>query len=193
MLRAILEEKNMSMYKLEKSSNLSHATLSDLLNEKTKAENCSSSLIKDISSSLNMSMDDLYDKLTYRDLSAIHFDKNFDLFKSNIAHELRSLEYKEFLKKYLTNDEVEILFTNKKQKEALYLVALIDYLCQSHNLPIPTKYNSIRNYKLDSFCVSESLYRLMETKQILFSTIYKESIPSFREHNIIEAEIENVI
>ena len=71
MLRAILSEKKISMYKLEKSSNLSHSTLSDLVNEKTKPENCSSSLLKDISKALNMSMDDLYDKLTYDDLSSI--------------------------------------------------------------------------------------------------------------------------
>ena len=192
MLRVILEKKNMSMYKLEKTSNVSHATLSDLLNEKTKAENCSSSLIKEISSSLNMSMDDLYDKLTYNDLSDIRFDKEFDLFKSNVAHELHSIKCKEFLRKYLTNNVIEELFVNHRKKEALYLVALIDYLCQMHNLPLPTKYNDIRNYKLNTYYVSESLYRLMETKQILFSTLYKESIPTFREHNIIEAEIENV-
>ena len=193
MLRAILEKKNMSMYKLEKSSNLSHATLSDLLNEKTKAENCSSYLIKELSSSLNMSMDNLYDKLTYKDLSAIKFDRDFDLFKSNIAHELHSIKYQKFLRKYLTNDEIIDLFENKRKKEALYLVALIDYLCQIHSLPIPTKFSDIRNFKLDCYCVPESLYRLMETKQILFSTIFKQSIPSFRDHNIIEAEIENVI
>ncbi len=192
MLRAILEKKNMSIYRLEKSSNISHATLSDLVNEKTKPENCSSFLLKEISSSLNMSMDDLYDKLTYKDLSAIKFDKKFDLFKSNVAHELHSLEYKAFLKKYLTSNEIEEMFENKKQKEALYLVALIDFICQCHNLPIPTKYNNIRNYKLETYYVSESLYRLMETKQILFSTIYKESISSFKDHNIIEADIDNV-
>lgn len=193
MLRAILEEKNISMYRLEKSSNISHATLSDLLNEKTKAENCSSSLIKEISSCLNMSMDNLYDQLTYKDLSSITFDKQFDLFRSNIAHELHSVQYKTFLNKYLTSNEIEKMFNNKKQKEALYLVSLIDYLCEVHNLPIPSKFDDIRNYKLDTYCVPESLYRLMETKQITFSSIYKEAIPSFKEHNIIEAEIENVI
>ena len=192
MLRAILEKKNMSMYKLEKSSKISHATLSDLMNEKTKAENCSSSLLKEISSSLNMSMDSLYNKLTYKDLSDVRFDKEFDLFKSNIAHELHARKDREFLKKYLLNDDIEDLFRDKKYKEAIYIVALIDYICQCHDLPIPTKYSDIRNYKLDSYYVSESLYHLMETKQILFSTIYKESIPSFRDHNIIEAEIENV-
>ena len=190
MLRAILEKKNMSMYKLEKSSNLSHATLSDLLNEKTKTENCSSSLIKELSKSLNMSMDKLYDKLTYEDLSDISFDKEFDLFKSNVAHELHSIKYKEFLRRYLTNNDIEDFFNNKKQKEAIYLVALIDHLCLIHNLPVPTKYNKIRNFKLNSFCVSESLYRLMQTKQVLFSNIFKESIPSFRNHNIIEVEID---
>ena len=193
MLRAILEEKKISMYKLEKSSNLSHATLSDLVNEKTKPENCSSSLIKEISKSLNMSMDSLYDKLTYNDLSSIKFDKEFDLFKSNICHELHSIKYKAFIKHYLTTDEIERTFEDKKYKQALYLVAMIDYLCETHNLPIPTKYNEIRNYKLDSFCVSESLYRLMQTKQIQFSSIYRDSISTFRDHNIIEAEIDNVV
>ena len=193
MLRAILEEKKISMYKLEKSSNLSHATLSDLVNEKTKPENCSSSLLKEISKALKMSMDSLYDKLTYDDLSSIKFDKEFDLFKSNVCHELRSIKYKEFLKRYLTSNEIETLYKAEQYKQALYLVAMIDYLCESHNLPIPTKYNEIRNYKLDTFCVSESLYRLMQTKLIQFSSIYKDSISTFRRHNIIETEIEKVV
>ena len=181
------------MYKLEKASNLSHATLSDLVNEKTKPENCSSSLIKEISKTLNMSMDSLYDKLTYDDLTSIKYDKDFDLFKSNICHELRSIKYKEFLRHYLTTDEIRNMFEDKKYKQALYMVALIDYLCETHDLPVPTKYSEIRKYKLDSFCVSESLYLLMQTKQIQFSSIYKDSISTFRDHNIIEAEIENVI
>lgn len=74
MLRAVLEEKKITMYKLEKSNNISHATLSNLVNEKTNPENCSSFLVKEISKSLNMSMDSLYDKLTYNDLSSIKFD-----------------------------------------------------------------------------------------------------------------------
>lgn len=86
-----------------------------------------------------------------------------------------------------------MMFENKEYKESLYLVSLINYLCEIHNLPIPSKYNEIRNHKLNCFHVSESLYRLMETKQIKFSTIYNESISTFRNHNIIEANIEKVI
>lgn len=110
MLKAILEEHNMSLYKLEKLSNISHATLSDLANEKTNPNNCSSLLLNKISKTLDISMDDLFARLTYKNLSSIDFDKNFDLFKSNVDQEFKRIKPIGFIKKYANNGEIKRLF-----------------------------------------------------------------------------------
>ena len=193
MLKAILEEKNMSMYKLEKVSNLSHATLSDLANEKTKPENCSSFLLNEIAKALHISMDELYKRLTYQNMESLTFNKNFDLFKSNVNHEYRRLKLKEFLEKYLLTSIIEDLYEQKEYDKALYLVSTIDYLCKKNDLPIPAKFDYIRKYKLDKVNVPESIYRILETRQMTLNEVYKKSIPEFLKHNIVEAEIENIV
>ena len=53
--------------------------------------------------------------------------------------------------------------------------------------------NEIRNKKMEKVCVSESLYLMLDNKLAKISDVYKASIPEFLEHNIVEAEIENVI
>ena len=194
MLRLLLQEKNISLYKLEKISGISHATLSDIYNEKINIDKCSISTFDKLSSSLNMKIDELYKILSYQKLqSYCLYNKEFDLFKSNLCHELRRLKMKKFLLKYLSNDDVINYNRDKEYEKALYIVSMIDYLCRINNLPKPTKFNEIRNKKLEKVCVSESLYLLLKYKIEKFSDIYKSSNPEFLEHNIMEGDIENVI
>lgn len=192
MLRAILQQKNMTLYQLEKSSHLPHATLSDLFNEKTNAEKCSSNFLHSLAKFLDMSMDELYEKLTYQDLTCFDFDKQFDLFKSSICQELKNIGYKKFLFKYLNTQNVWTYYQMKMMKECLYLLSLIDYLCESHDLPLVKEYDEIRQYKLSQTIVPESIYLLLKTKQIKVTDIFKKAIMTFLRHNIIESEIENV-
>lgn len=192
MLKLLLNSNNVSLYKLEKTSGLSHATLNDLYNEKTNVEKCSSALIHDIATSLNMSMDKLYSILTYNDLSLLSFNDSFDLFKSNVCHELKEIDYKEFLKMHIINNTVPRYFDKNMKLEALYMLSLIDYLCMTYNLPLIKEYDVIRSYKLDKLYVPKSVYLLLKTKRIKISSLYKESIPIFLEHNILEANIYDI-
>ena len=137
-------------------------------------------------------MDKLYSFLSYNDLSLLSYSDSFDLFKSNICHELAALDYKEFLKKHFTNNTVTKLFDNNELLESLYLLSMIDYLCLSHNLPIVKEYNDIREYKIDKLYVSKSIYLLLKTKSIKISDIYNDSIDVFLRHNIAEANIYDV-
>ena len=60
MLRVILKEKNISLYSLEKKSDISHSTLSDIYNEKINIDKCSILTMKKIASSLKMSIEETY-------------------------------------------------------------------------------------------------------------------------------------
>ena len=192
MLRVILDEKEISTYKLEKMSNVSHATLLDLYNEKTNIEKCSTALLHEVAKALNMSMDDLFDLLAYKNLSLFTFNEEFDLFKSNLCHELKERGEKEFLKKYLSNNDVIKYFEQNRYPESLYLLSMIDYLCQKFNLPLPLNYQHIRIMKLKKIYVSKSIYLLLQNKQVKVSDLYKESIPVFLKHNIVEADLYDI-
>ena len=182
----------MTLYRLERRSALSHATLNDLYHERTKAENCSASLIHDIARSLNMKMDQLYAMLTYDDLSLIAYDESLDLFRSSVCHELKDLGYKEFLKKHLKQDTVRELSANNQNAKALYLLSIIDHLCVSHKIPFVKEYDAIRSQKLTKLYVPKSIYLQLTNKMIRISDVYRDSISSFLDHNIAEDNIYDV-
>ena len=189
MLSVLLNSKNLTLYKLEKASNLSHATLSDLFHEKTDAQRCSCALIHAIASALGISMDELYAILSYEDLSPVCFNESFDLFKSNVCHELKALGFKDFLRKHIRDNSVLTYFHEGKKLESLYLLCMIDYLCTEHGLPVIEEYDAVRQYKLDKLYVPKSVYLLLQTKSAKISSLYKQSIPSFLAHNILEADV----
>ena len=192
MLRALLNEKQMTLYQLEKLSHISHATLNDLYNERTNIENCSASLVHSISSAMKISMDKLYAILSYQDLSPLTFNDQFDLFKSNVCHELTALGDIEFIKNHLLNNDVRSYYESKQFLEALYLLAMLDNLCRKYNLPIPKEYHDIRAQKLSLLCVPKSVYLLLKSKTLKITDLYRESIKEFLDHNIMEANIYDV-
>ncbi|MDO4178177.1 MAG: helix-turn-helix transcriptional regulator [Phascolarctobacterium sp.] len=55
----LLKEKNMTQYKLAIQSGVPHATLSDIMNGKTRIEKCSGETLYKISSVLGVSIEDL--------------------------------------------------------------------------------------------------------------------------------------
>ena len=192
MLRLILEEKNMSLYRLEKESHISHATLSDLYNEKYSINNCHIQLIYQLSKVLDINMEELYEMLSYKKMRYIAFNKEFDVFKSSVCHELKSLKDKQFLIKYLSNNKVKEYYQNNDFLKAIYLISIIDFVCKRNNLPLVSQFNEIRKLKLDKLYVPESLFLLLKSNQITVSQIIKESNNIFLKHNIVESEIENV-
>lgn len=192
MLRVILNDKNKSLYQLEKTSHISHATLNDIYNEKYNIDKCSISLISKMADALDMSIDSLYKCLSYNDLSLITYNEDFDLFKSNTLQRLKATNEKEFINNLVDNNTVESLFDKKDYLKSLYLVSLIDYLSKNNNEELLERYNEIRKTKLDRLYVPKSVYLLLATKTIKITKIFKESITTFLDHNIVEAEIDNV-
>lgn len=193
MLRVILKEKNISLYSLEKKSDISHSTLSDIYNEKINIDKCSILTMKKIASSLKMSIEELYDFLAYKKLDYFAFNRDFDLYKSEICHDYRRLKDAEFLKKYLINKEIEKLVIDKEYIKAFYLLSFVDYICLKNDLPLANKYDKLRKQKLDKIYVSESILLLLLNKKITVSQIFNECNKEFLKHNIIESEVENVI
>lgn len=193
MLRSVLIDKNISLYQLEKASHISHATLNDIYNERSNIDNCSILVMSKIAASLNMDIDDLYKKLTYRDLSLFTYNEDFDLFKSDTLQRLKREREEDFIKRMATTDVINNYYQNNKYKEALYLLALLDYLSKKNSLPLLKQYDYLRDYKLDKVYVSKSLYLLLAYKSTTVTSIYKECIKEFLKYNIVEAEIDNVI
>lgn len=192
MLRVILNEKNVSLYQLEKTSQISHATLNDIYNERVNIDNCSILTMSKLASSLKMPIEELFNMLTYNNLSLFAFDEEFDLFKSNTLQQLKEMTQLSFINYVLESELIEKLYLKKDYLKALYLLSLIDYLCEKSNHPKEEKYKELREIKLKKVYVSKSLYLLLFTKKIKITEIFKECLKPFMVHNIMEAHIEDV-
>ena len=193
MLRAILNDRNISLYQLEKASNISHATLNDIYNERSNIDNCTVLVMSKIAHSLNMEIDDLYKKLTYDDLSLFAYSDDFDLFKSNTLQHLKRVGDKAFIKEIKDSHVIDAYYQNQNYLEALYLLSLIDYLCAKKDIPLLKQYDELREFKLNKLYVSKSIYLLLATKHINLTSISKECVKEFLTHNIVEADLNGVI
>lgn len=101
----------------------------------------------------------------------------------------------DFMIHVLESDEIRRLYERKWYPEALYLLAMLDYLPRENNIPICTKYDDIRTRRL-----AKPVYPIgvLITSEVLKSEAplrkaEQEAIPEFRRFNIIESEVRNVV
>ena len=193
MLRVLLKSKNITLYQLEKSSHVSHATLNDIYNERCNIDNWSIVVISKIAKSFNMKIDTLYEYLSYQNLSLIKYNDDFDLFKSNTLQRLKRMNEKDFINNVVTSQDIENYDKNNEKEKALYLLSLLDYLCDKNHLSRYEQYNDLRNERLDKLYVPKSIYLLIQKRIIKINDVIKECIPTFLEHNIVDSEIDRVI
>ena len=89
-IQRIMEDKNITRYRLSKRSGVPYTTITDILSGKAQLEKCTAETIYRISKVLGVSMENLIEPC---------FDKrgDFELFKSNTCHRLKELGDIEFI------------------------------------------------------------------------------------------------
>ena len=119
----------------------------------------------------------------------------FELFKSNVCHSVKDKGDIRFITEILESDEIRSYYNNKQYPQAFYLLAMVDYLSRENDLPLCNVYNDMRQQKLAAPIYPQSILamaKVMEDDKILDES-FEESIPEFRNFNIIENDIRNVI
>lgn len=193
-INEILKKEKISRYKLSKDSGVPQSTIADLCNGKTTIENCSVGTLYKISKALNVTLDFIMERNEEDKIEAENHRSSFEVFKSNVCHEVKDMGQIEFIKKLLVSNDIQKYFDKGWQLEALYLLGMLDYLSRINDVPLCTNYNTLRNYKF-----SETIYPtgiLLMSEVTNNSDIKKEAlenaIPEFLRFNIVESEIENV-
>lgn len=187
MLKEILKQKNMSIYKCSKLSGIPYTTLSEVVRGKTRLEKCSAEVVYKISKALDTSMESLIS-------DSIEARSDFEIFKSNICHRAKDEGDFDFIISVLESDDIRRYWSKKWYSEAFYLLAMIDYLSRENNLPLCNKYDDIRSQSLKiplyprdvvmAAKLSPKLDRRAECK--------RNAIPEFIRFNIVESEVRNV-
>ena len=187
MLKEELRKRNMSVYKCSKLSNIPYTTLLELVNNKSKFENCSIKTINRLSIALNIPITKLIaNELEYR--------MPFEEFKSEICHILKSHGDIKFIEYILTNNTIIDYFNKSWFEESFYSLALLDYVSKRNSIPLAKEYDFLRNKRLknkvfprDTMLVNKLNKNTKKKKEIL-----KLAIPEFLKYNIVETNISDV-
>jgi hypothetical protein len=119
---------------------------------------------------------------------------DFELFKSNVCHDLKRKGDLFFIRDILDSKYIIELFKKKWYPECLYVLAMVDYLSKENNIPLCNKYDELRSEKMeeiiypDGVIIMSYLRKSNKPKE----DILKKAIPEFLKYNIVELEIKNV-
>ena len=184
--KRLLSNHNISGYSLSKITHIPYMTINDLINGKTKVENISLKHAYEISKCLDINITDLLR------LDSISLPQ-FRYFRNNVLMELRSFGYETFINTVIKNKQIDYYYKNNGEEYAFYLLALIDYLCRIHNMPLYSdRYNSLRKQKLkNAFFVGSDIIKF-DSIEDAESKLKIKGIPEFKKYNIIEENVFNV-
>ena len=192
-INELLLQKNITKYRLHKESGVPQATISDICSGKTSIEKCSAETIFRIAKVLNVSMESLIAPVVQR-ADEDRRRPSFELFKSNICHMVKDMGDIPFIIQLLETNQIRKLYEKKWYPEALYLLAMLDYLSRENNVPVCKNYNDIRVAKLQRLVYPSSVVLLCKTlkSNAPKEECYRMAIPEFLRFNIVESEVRNV-
>ncbi|MDE7254259.1 MAG: hypothetical protein K2O32_15140 [Acetatifactor sp.] len=131
-------------------------------------------------------LDDVIEQDTERD--------SFEIFKSNICHSVKDMGELDFIREILCSGKVFEYYKKEWYAEALYLLAMVDYLSRKNEIPLYGGYNTLRTHKLQEVVYPAgviTMYLLSKDETILQRS-YDNAIPEFKRFNIVENEVENI-
>ena len=192
-LNEALAQKNITKYRLWKESGVPQATISDICTGKTKIEKCSAETIYRIAKVLDVSMESLIAPAV-KSIDEERRRPSFDVFKSNVCHQVKDLGDIPFIIQLLQSNQIRKLYEKKWYPEALYLLAMLDYLSRENNVPVCKNYNDIRAAKLQRLIYPSSVVLLCKTlkSNAPKEECYRMAIPEFLRFKIVESDVRNI-
>ncbi len=183
-----LRQKNMSIYRLAKTSRVPYATVNDICNGKTRLEKCSAETVYRLSNALDVSMEELLaPRMTKR--------PSFENFKSTVCHRVREMGDIAFIIDTLESRDIRNYYDRQWYPESLYLLAMLDYLSRENNIPLCDEYDDLRRCKLERPVYPASIRAASAAAKddLLLKRSAEAAIPEFIRFNIIESEVRNVV
>jgi len=183
----LLSCKQMTKYRLAKSSGVSQTTINDICNGKVNIKNCTGETLYRLAKTLDVSMESLLSE-------SMEYRPAFEVFKSNICHSVKDLGDIDFIMDVIKTDRILNYLDMRWYREALYLLAMVDYLCRENSLPLHEDYAGLRCLKLSDVIYPSGILILcaaLKSNEPMEKSL-REAIPEFLRHNIVESEVRNV-
>jgi len=190
-INELLQKENMSRYRLSKESGIPMTTITDICNGKAELDKCAAGTLYKIAKVFGVTVDAL---LENNEARTKDYRCSFETFKSNTCHHVKDLGDIDFIIETLETDEIRKLYDRQWYREALYLLAMIDYLSRVNSLPICTNYNDIRCQKLEKqyFPAGIAVSYAATGDESIKKEAIANAIPEFLRFNIVESEVRDV-
>ena len=110
----------------------------------------------------------------------IKLQVTFEVFKSNVCHMVKDKGDLDFIIELLQADDIRTYWNQKQYAEALYLLAMLDYLSRINEIPLCTRYDDLRKCSLDRIVYPKDvilLDKLMPEKEIKKQSIKGKIFP----------------
>lgn len=153
---------------------IAYSVLYDICSGKKQLSDCKLSTIIKIAKGLNVSIDDLIS------------EEPFTQFRDSLHNSIKQRGDLPWLIETLKENKAPLIYQNRQILHAIYLVDMIDYVCNKHGLPCPKEYQKIRELKLEKPYYIGDWHILSNCKN---SATMKNAIPEFLRSNIIECEV----
>lgn len=187
----LIEKENMSRYRLSKKSGVAMTTITDICSGKADLDKCAAGTLYKIAKVLGVTVDSM---LENNSADKVDYRCSFETFKSNTCHHVKDIGDIDFIIETLEADEIRKLYERSWYREALYLLAMVDYLSRINDLPLCENYNDICAQKLESPCFPAGVivsYAATGDERIKEKAL-SNAIPEFLQFNIVEGEVRNV-
>lgn len=184
----LLKQKDITKYRLSKTSGVPFTTISEVTTGKTKIKNCTGETLYKLAKALDVTMEDLLSE-------SMEYRPNFEIFKSNVCHQVHDMGDISFIIEILETDKIRKLYQKHWYPESLYILAMVDYLSRENSIPLCNEYNDIRSTKLKEPLYPAGILTLcaaFKNNEPKEQSI-KEAIPEFIQFNIVENEVRNVL
>lgn len=168
-VKDLLAVHHMSAHALSEATGVSYSTIYNLVHGKTTLDKCSYKTVSSIASLFNIPTD------------ILAANDTFSHFRDELHVQVKSMGIERFLNYYITADEARAYYRAGFVLRSVYLVCMIDYLCDYEGLTRPRKYDHLRNLKFDP-PVKISDWPDEELKNAVY-------IPVFVRNGILEGEI----
>ena len=188
MINDLIKDRSMTKYRLSKLSRIPYTTINDICSGKADIKKCSADTIYRIAVALDVSMEEL--------LEPYYVDRpDFELFKSSVCHRLKEMGDIDFIIDTLESDIVTAYYDRGWYPEAMYLLAMLDYVSRENDVPLCSKYDEMRTRKLSITVYPRSVlaYCRASKSDDAKNEARQKAIPEFIRHNIVESEVRNVI
>ena len=166
-INTLLRDKQMTKYRLAKNSGVSQTTINDICSGKSNVKNCTGETLYRLAKIFDVSVEALISE-------AMECRPSFEIFKSNTCHYVKDMGDINFLIDTIKSDRIFNYLDRGWYREALYLLAMVDYLCRENELPLQEDYESLFKRIRENELESNGL--LLEFEKNYSATLEAENI-----------------